>query len=366
MPRQYHHFAEEGYKQNVIVHRCISEIARTIAMVPLYVKDKISKHKLPTHPLSILLNQPHPLEGQTIFIEHLISDWMISGNAYIQISYDAHNKPCELFCLRPDRVKIIPGHFNAPLEYHYVTAKKTRSFKVDAFSGLSDIIHLKNYHPLDDWYGLSSIEAAAFSIDQHNAAGAHNQSLLQNGARPLGALIYKSPSGHALSQSQRENLKEQLKSHYSGAHNAGKMLVLEGDFEWQEMGLRPRDMDFIAAKNTAARDIAQAFGVPAVLIGIPGDATYSNLSEARMALWEQTIIPLLDQMVNVLNTGLVPKFKETIKIGYDLDHIPALSKRRQEMWDKIKNTDFLTVNEKREILGFAPLNEDQFNHIKEV
>jgi Phage portal protein/Glycosyl hydrolase 108 len=38
----------------------------------------------------------------------------------------------------------------------------------------------------------------------------------------------------------------------------------------------PKDMDFIEAKNVAAREIALAIGVPPMLLGIPGDNTYSN------------------------------------------------------------------------------------------
>ena len=44
--------------------------------------------------------------------------------------------------------------------------------------------------------------------------------------------------------------------------NAGKPLFLFGDATWTAMGISPKDMDFVNAKNTTARDIALAFGVP--------------------------------------------------------------------------------------------------------
>ncbi|MDP1975704.1 MAG: phage portal protein [Alphaproteobacteria bacterium] len=360
-PRNYAAFADEGFRQNVIVHRCVNEIARSIALVPLGLHRKNVQKKVEEvfldHPLLSLLKRPNPLQGGAAFIESLISSWLISGNAYLEVITDDAGIPKELHVLRPDRMKVIPGNHGLPQGYVYTIEDQVIKYAADPISGQSNILHLKLYHPLDDWYGMSPIEAAAFSIDQHNAAGAHNQALLQNGARPMGALIYRPKSGSVMTEGQRESLKNQVESNYVGAKNAGKVLVLEGDFEWREMGLRPRDMDFIAAKNTAARDIAQAFGMPPVLIGIPGDATYSNLVEARIALWEQTIIPLLDHMNDALNNWLVPRFLKDIELTYDLDQVPALAPRRQMVWDKIRQADFLTVNEKRQALGYPPLND---------
>jgi len=62
-------------------------------------------------------------------------------------------------------------------------------------------------------------------------------------------------------------------------------MLLEGGLRWQAMSLSPTDMDFVGLKAAAAREIALAFGVPSVLLGLPGDATYANYREANKALW---------------------------------------------------------------------------------
>ncbi|WP_458694298.1 phage portal protein [Wolbachia endosymbiont (group A) of Andrena hattorfiana] len=164
---------------------------------------------------------------------------------------------------------------------------------------------------MNDWYGLSPIEAAAYSIDQYNQAGAWNQAMLQNGARPSGAIVVKSAkdgSGGSLSQEQYQRLKEQINDHYSGSVNAGRPILLEGGLEWKEMSLSPRDMDFIESKHSSARDIALAFGVPPQLLGIPGDNTYSKLVEARL-------IPLgTDGFTNARKYYLSPEFLANTKI----------------------------------------------------
>jgi len=124
--------------------------------------------------------------------------------------------------------------------------------------------------------------------------------------------------------------------------------------DWVEMGLSPKDMDYISAKDTSARDIALAFGVPPMILGIPGDNTYANMKEARQALWEQTILPLLFKITSELNNWLLPQFEEGIVLSINEDVIPALAPRREAMWNRLENADFLTVNEKRAAVGYGP------------
>jgi HK97 family phage portal protein len=114
------------------------------------------------------------------------------------------------------------------------------------------------------------------AVDTHNAAACWNKALLDNAARPSGALVYDGGEGAVLSTLQYERLKQEFADHYQGHGNAGRPLVLEGGLDWRPMSLTPRDMDFLEAKHAAAREIALAFGVPPMLLAIPGDNTYSN------------------------------------------------------------------------------------------
>jgi phage portal protein BeeE len=74
------------------------------------------------------------------------------------------------------------------------------------------------------------MEAGAYAIDQHNEASKWNQALMQNGARPSGALVVQmNKDGDAnLSEEQFERLKSQLDEQYSGHSNAGRPMLLEG------------------------------------------------------------------------------------------------------------------------------------------
>ncbi|MDR3132119.1 MAG: phage portal protein [Rickettsiales bacterium] len=360
--RSYASFAEEGYVKNVIAFRAINMIANAASSVPfiLYRLTNQGKSQLKVHPLLKLLYSPSPITSKSEFIEGIVTHRLISGNAYVLMIEPKNNRkpPIEPYLLRPDRVEIVSGRNNVPYIYRYTVNNNSYDFKVNKLTGRSAVLHLKTFNPLSDWYGLSPIEAAAYSIDQHNQAGAWNQAMLQNGARPSGAIVVKPAkdgSSGNLSQEQYQRLKEQINDHYSGSVNAGRPILLEGGLEWKEMSLSPRDMDFIESKHSSARDIALAFGVPPQLLGIPGDNTYSNLVEARLSLWEQTVLPTLENIVCHLNSWLTPRFGEDLCLSYDKDAIEILMEKRQKLWKYVENASFMTLNEKREAFGLPPL-----------
>lgn len=353
--RNYEVFAREGYVKNVVAYKCISMLAKNASSIPFLLYDRKTNKEIKKHPLLELLNNPNPTQNRFNFFEAIYSYKLISGNSFIKATFlksENFKNPKELFVLRPDRINIIAGENGLPIAYEYkVNSLKTR-FYVDKITGQSEILHLKNFNPINDWYGLSPIESASYSIDQHNEASKWNQSMLQNGAKPSGALMVKSTgdTSNFLTDEQFSRLKQQLNEEFSGSENAGKPLLLEGGLEWKEMSLSPSDMDFLNTKHSCARDIAMAFGVPSQLLGIPGDNTYNNLAEARLSMWEETILPMVDNMVEALNNWLVLMFDDNIALYYDKNNISALSSRQEKFWNKIANADFLSDDEKKKIL----------------
>lgn len=361
MQRDYKKFSEEAYIKNVIAHRSISLIAQGAASVPwrLFHISQDTKRELREHPLLRLLSNPNPCENGKEFMTALYSYRMISGNSFVQAVTPTDSNPTELHTLRPDRVSVVPGKDGMPAAYHYQVGDMVQKFPVDGLTCRSAILHLKNFHPLNDYYGLSNIEAAAYSIDQHNHSSLWNQAMLQNGARPSGALVVKSGNDNmpgVLDDEQYLRIKNQMDEQFSGAANAGRPLLLEGGLDWREMSLSPKDMDFIESKHSSARDIALAFGVPPQLLGIPGDNTYSNLVEARMAMWEQTILPMVDNITTALNNWLLPQFgTENLRLYYNTDEVPALAPKREKHWNRIEKSSFMTINEKRQAMGMEPI-----------
>ncbi|MDX1948966.1 MAG: phage portal protein, partial [Rickettsiales bacterium] len=312
MNRSYAKFSEEGFIKNVVAHRCISMISKGVASINLKLFQNIEEknYEVKNHNLLNLIKFPNPLVNGNLFKESIFNYRLISGNSYILAVRNSAGFVQELYCLRPDKVSILTDKSGFITAYIYKNGAKDIRYPVDKLTGQSDILHLKNFHPLDEHFGLSPIESAAYSIDQHNQASQWNQSLLQNGAKPSGALVVKSGEGYlgVLTDEQHQRIKRQIDEEFSGVHNAGRPLLLEGGLDWKEMSLSPKDMDFISSKHTSAREIALAFGVPPQLLGIPGDNTYSNLAEARLEFWEQTILPLAEEYCQAMNHWLLPMF----------------------------------------------------------
>ena len=364
MNRQYKYqdVAKEGYMENAIVYRCVNEIAKGASAVPFLIKtgDEI----LEDTPVHNLLNRPNPLQSYSEFFNSLYSYLLLSGNAYILKVGPENQPPQELHLLRPDRIVIKGGNKYIPEKYDYIiNGKVEESYDVDQENGSSELKHIKLFNPLDDYYGCSPIGAAAVEIDQHNLASKHNVNLLNNGARPSGAVIFKPKDDAGLSvnltESQRQQLLTDLNNRFSGTSNAGRPLLLEGDFDWKEMGLSPKDMDFINLKHMSATDIALCFGVPSQLVGVPDSQTYSNVAEARLALYEETIIPHLRKIQSDLNEWLLPMFAENLKFEYNIDEIPAITERRKMIYENVTQAvreGIITRNEARERLGLSPIS----------
>lgn len=358
---KYENYAEEGYRQNAIVYRCVNEISQGSASVEFKVFDK--DVELEEHPLKSLLQKPNPVMAGVEFFQCMYSYLMISGNAYVLKISAGNQPPTELYLLRPDRIRITGKDNALPDAYEYIVSGVVKEkYAVDMESGLSDVKHLKIFNPLDDYYGLSPLYSASLDVDQHNLSAKHNVNLLQNGARPSGAVVFKprdeSGMNVQLSESQRQQVINDLDMRFSGSQNAGRAMLLEGDFDWKEMGLSPKDMDFLQLKNMSTRDIALCFGVPSQLVGIPDANTYSNMAEARLALYEETIIPLLKRTESDLNEWLAPMFGETLRIQYDIDGIPAMQERRKRIYEnviKAVDSGVISRNEARERLDLEPI-----------
>lgn len=353
-------YADEGYRQNAVVYRCVNEIANGAASIPIKVCQ--GDIELDSHPLISLLQYPNPLQSGVEYFQSLYSYLLLSGNSFAVKSMIG-TQPRELHLLRPDRVEIKPSTTTIPKGYVYkLNGKEVNYYEADPLTGQSEMKHFKTWNPLDDYLGLSPLMAAAIDVDQHNMIAQHNISLLANGARPSGAIVFKPTDDSGmqtmLSDGQRKQISDDLRQRFTGTRNAGRPVLLEGDFDWKEMGMSPKDMDFMQNKNMAARDIALCFGVPSQLVGIPDAQTYANVQEARLALYEETIIPLAKRVENDLNEWLTPHYGEDIYIKYDMDLIPAMVERRRKIYENVTSAvreGIISRNEARERLGYEPI-----------
>ena len=341
-PRNYEQQVREGYLNNAIAQRAVRLVVEGVASAPLTSSDGLSDGSKAAAALALV----KATSGGQALIETVAAHLLLHGNAYIELLPGPDGAPCELYALRPERVSVEADPRGWPVAFVYRAGEAATRMPAD------NVIHIRGHHPLDDHYGLGCLGAASGAVAIHNAAAKWNKALLDNAARPSGALVYEPGENGVLSPEQHDRLKEELAASFQGAGNAGRPMLLEGGLKWQAMSLTPADMDFVGLKEGAAREIALAFGVPPVLLGLPGDATYSNYREANKALWRQAILPLAGKILEALSEGLRPWFDD-LKLGIDLDAIPALGEDRERLWAQVSAADFLTLEEKRAVVGLV-------------
>ena len=349
-PRNYRALAAEGFAANPIGYRSVRMIAEAAASVPWLLFEGDAERA--DHPLLDLLRRPNPAQAGRELMESFYGHLETAGNAYLE-AVALGDELRELHALRPDRMKAVAGPNGWPEAYEY--SANGSSIRFDQERDVPPILHMRLFNPIDDYYGLSPLEAAAKSIDIHNAASAWNKAVLDNAARPSGALVFKAGESANLTNEQHARLKEELESSFQGAANAGRPMVLEGGLDWKQMSLTPKDMEFIETKHAAAREIALAFGVPPMLLGIPGDNTFANYAEANRTFWRQTVLPLVQRTCEALTNWLGPAYGKNMRLTFDGDAIEALSTEREALWARVGGADFITADEKRAAVGYAPL-----------
>ena len=368
MNHRYEAFANEGYSLNPIAHSCITLLANSIGSVGLLVYRKRGARieKLDEHDLLTLLNNPNPQMSTREFLSNLVSFYLIGGNAFVLgTGINPDNRkgkpPLELQLLRPEATTVRPGTSVFPEKYEYRQTGNgaMQSFPVNQINGFSQVLHLKTFNPLDQWLGLSPMVAAAYGIDTFNSGMRWNKALLDNDARPAGAFTVKDAEGKpsTLGDEQFKQLREEIEGHYSGSRNAGRPMLLEGGLEWQPMSMSMKDMDHREGMLTMARFTAGVYHVPPQLVNIPGESTYNNYEQAKLAFWSDTVLPLLGVILDGLNRWLTPMYGPDLFIGYDPEEIPALEPLRKQKHDRINSAQYLTTNEKRHAMGEDTLPE---------
>ena len=337
-PVSYEAQVREGYLANPVAQRAVRIVAEGVGSAPIAASDPA---------LAALVAAR---SGGQALLETVAAQMLLHGNAFVQLLGDGADGVGELYALRPDRVRVEPDARGWPAGYRYAVGERVERLPAEDERARALVAHLKAFHPLDDHYGLGCLGAAAGAIAVHNAAARWNTALLDNAARPSGALVYDPGDGAALSAEQFARLKEEMQAGFQGAAHAGRPMLLEGGLTWQAMSLSPAEMDFAGLKAAAAREIALAFGVPPMLLGLPGDATYANYREANRALWRLTILPLAALVLEGLSQAL-DGWVAGAALAVDVNRVPALAEDRERLWRQVAGADFLSRAEKRALLG---------------
>jgi HK97 family phage portal protein len=356
--KDYRAFVRSGYRKNPTVYTCINMISGAAAGInwKLYT-GRDMQGEIKSHPLLDLWRKPNSsMPGTGSFIEQAFGFWHMSGNSYIYAYRPAPTAPpLALWPLRPDRMKAVADDYGI---HDYIYGYESDN---PVIYSVQDTLHMKFPAYDDDVYGLSPIEIASYYSDQQNEAMGWNTSLMQNAGRPASVFMAK----NYLSVEQRNQVREEIQRRYSGKRNAGRPLILEADFTWQNMALTPMEVDFLKSFELGTRQIAAIFNVAPELVGDAAGKTFANVDAARQALYLENVLPKLDRFADYLNSWLLPMYPDLIAQGayfcYDREDIEALQSVYQTQADAKHSrarADWqaggITLDEYREQMGLPP------------
>jgi HK97 family phage portal protein len=347
-PSDYKKIAKESYMLNVRAQAAVRMVATACAGIPwIAYRDE---NELDKHQILDLIKRPNEYQSQSSFIEEMVSYLMLWGNDFVEGEFPRTpgRPPVHLYNIRPAYMSVKPGDGKKVNVYEFRYGTDKHEYTPE------EMMHIKLFHPDNDFWGMGLAEAAALSIDQNNLSKMWNINLMKNGAK-VGGLLSSETS---LGEEEVKDLREQIKMQY-GAENIGFPMVLEGNFDWKPMSLNAQDMDWLEGQKMSAREIALAFSVPPELLGDTETKTYSNYQESRKAFYMESVLPLMDKIRDELNGWLCPKWPgQNLRLDYDMDAIDALKDSRSDTWsDAILavKAGIITPNEARGLLQFDPL-----------
>lgn len=352
----YEKYAKEAYLKCAVSYRCISKIAETCAVPDWSVYRKLpgNKRELVTdHPYNDeLLNRANPRQTFQTILEAAVSHMQIDGNGWVEgvgpKTGDRAGAFKELWALRPDRMKVKVDNSGQIESYNYELNGKTVTFPVSQLTGKSNVLHLKRFHPTNDWYGMSLVEPSSREIDTFNESTTWNMRLLQRDGRP-GMVVNLIGM---IAEQQRKEIQKELNLKYSGGENAGRNMVLAGESGTgaTPFTMSPKEMDWGPGQLQVARFVCMVYGVPPMILGIPGEATFANFREADLQFIESNIFLWLNFLRGEFSNWLFGD--EPFFIDYDKDDFPAMEYKREMLYKRLNDSTFLTVDEKREAAGY--------------
>lgn len=350
---------QEGFKSSVPVFSCVKKRYDAVSSIPWCVETLTNDgwEKNPNHPLQMLLDNPNPEMSTGELMRLLIAHLDLAGNGYWKkVRGGMGDLPIELWPIMPYNIQIKTNP-DGTVNYFKQTCSGDQ---IPA----DDMCQFKYTNPDDYYFGQSPLQAAGKAVDVDNAGQEWQKVSMQNRGVPDYAISFESD----LTTDQYSEAKEVIKKQ-TGTGSAREPLVMS-KAKVQQLSLSPVEMDFMDTRRFSREEVCSVYGVPSALIAEMNEANLSNAETARKVFWLDTIIPLMDELRDVLNRCLLPDFadgKQNIRIAYDITNIAALQVNLQE---RIENATklwamgvpFNTVNQRME-LGFDDIDGGDIGYI---
>jgi len=327
------------------VYACATIIARNVAKVPLrlYVRKEGGVEEVTDHPLLDLLRKVNPVQTRYELWELTVIWLELTGNAYWYLARNRLGVPVEIWPVQPDRMKVVPGKDRLIQGYLYDYGGKRIAFDVE------EIIHLKYPNPRSIYYGMGTLQAAAYSYDTDHFMRRYSINLFRNMARPDSVLT----TDQNLTEEEIERVRAEWNKVYGSVENVGKVAILIGGTKLQPYATKPQELDYVAGRKLARDEILGIFGVPASKLGLVEDVNRANAEANDITFQKEVIQPRLAMIAEKLNQDLVPKFDERLELRFD-SPVPEDWERRLRERESNLKSGYTSINEERARDGLPP------------
>lgn len=303
----------EGYKASVWVYRPIATLADAVSSVPWFVERKAGDEwlRVDGHPVESLLEQPNPAMSRRELFERLVQHLCLAGNSCL-LRVGTKRETKELWPLDVRYVKPIPDRVEWISAYEYDEGSVKKLFPS------ADVIHVLLPDPANPYWGMSPLRAAAKAVDTDVEAANWAKLTLQSRLSAEGLLTFS----QALTRDQHDEIRQRVRERITGA-GGDRLLVVGGEAKFQPMSSTAKDQEVSSQRLLTREELCLAIGVPPIMYGI-GDPSYSNMRTAQQALWQQTVIPMLERFAGALSRALLGN-DPNLWLRYDLSGVEALS-----------------------------------------
>lgn len=363
----------DSYTGNADVYTVINKIIKPGSLVPLlHIDDKGEEIK--NSKTLALLENPSPFYSMNDLLESILGSYLIYGNAFINVLRPEGGlnagKPIRLEVLPPPYTYIKAGTRLDPIQgyiLHYGG--------VETLFDINDVFHFKEYNP--DWsdnygiYGMSPLKPILKSIVASDSGYQSMVSAFKNqGAHGVLTILGESLDDErkvrrAVTQSQISIIKNQFKpgGEHVGDENRGKIVATTKEVKWTPLGLSPVDLKILESMGVTKGAIADALGVPSLLLNGSQDRTYENYNEAYKMLWTGAIQPRLDTLIDKMGKWLIPQMGETGYLVPDYSDIDVLQEDKKVKIEWMMNAKAFTKNEIREAAGFDRIDSPEMDEV---
>ena len=327
----------ESYRDNVWVKTAVSFMGRNLSSVPMIVKalkgDK--EEVINNHPALDVFYKPYPGWNYQRYMYFICASLMLAGNFYgLEEKGKASGKTFRIKPLSPARMRVVINETTEEkVGYVYTTlAGSRKAYQLD------EILHIQLYNPLDEFWGMPEMAPARLQIENDNGYIKYNNRTLKNNATPPNYIQF--PANQEVDTGKLKTFKEWWEQEQKGVEKAGAMGYLTGGGEIKTVpNMSQRDMEYILGAKMLREGIICVTHIPALLLNVLDNASYSNYEVAVKIGWEEALIPMSEIIANG-HDPIIMEYDKSMNLWYaqDFSRVEAL---RENLTPRIEQVNKL-------------------------